>query len=295
MQQIADFAQGGSLLDPVASDFQIPVFNQNATKITGSIMSQDSSPSNGVAGTLITVAGGLTATGNLTINGTAAIDGDVGIGSLTTTTTIGSTLLLGGPIKDQAGASATASGQILVSSGAGQGVSWQTYTGGLTFKGNWNASTNTPTLVSGTGTTGEFYIVSVAGSTNLDGITDWEVGDWAVFTEQGAVDAWEKVDNTSVLTGSGTANTLTMWNGTTTLTDAPLLISGAYLQTQAVGLSPSANTLDLGGPTSANYWNNVNAANLVLTGGVTNTLLPGTNNSIDLGSSTLAWRDLYLD
>ena len=295
MQQIADFAQGGSLLDPIATDFQIPVFNQNATKITGSIMSQDSSPSNGVAGTLITVAGGFTATGNLIINGTATIDGDVGIGSLTTTTTIGSTLLLGGPIKDQAGASATASGQILVSSGAGQGVSWQTYTGGLTFKGNWNASTNSPTLVSGTGVTGEFYIVSVAGSTNLDGITDWEVGDWAVFTEQGAVDAWEKVDNTSVLTGSGTANTLTMWNGTTTLTDAPLLVDGSFLQTQAVGLSPSANTLDLGGPTSANYWNNVNAANLVLTGGVTNTLLPGANNSIDLGSSTLAWRDLYLD
>ena len=172
MQQIADFAQGGSLLDPVASDFQIPVFNQNASKITGSIMSQDSSPSNGVAGTLITVAGGFTATGNLIIDGTATIDGDVGIGSLTTTTTIGSTLILGGPIKDQAGVSATTAGQILVSSGAGQGVSWQTYTGGLTFKGNWNASTNTPTLVSGTGVTGEFYIVSVAGSTNLDGITD---------------------------------------------------------------------------------------------------------------------------
>ena len=295
MQQIADFAQGGSLLDPVASDFQIPVFNQNASKITGSIMSQDSSPSNGNAGTLITVAGGFTATGNLIIDGTATIDGDVGIGSLTTTTTIGSTLLLGGPIKDQAGASATAAGQILVSSGAGQGVSWQTFTGGLTFKGNWNASTNTPTLVSGTGVTGEFYIVSVAGSTNLDGITDWQVGDWAVFTEQGAVDAWEKVDNTSVLTGSGTTNTLTMWNGTTTLTDAPLLVSGAYLQTQAVSLSPSANTLDLGGPTSANYWNNVYAANLVLTGGVTNTLLPGSNDSINLGSSTLAWKDLFLD
>jgi hypothetical protein len=295
MQQIADFAQGGSLLDPIATDFQIPVFNQNASKITGSIMSQDSSPSNGVAGTLITVAGSLTATGNLTVSGQGTIDGDVGLGGATTTTTIPSTLILGGPIKDQTGTNATAPGQILVSSGAGQGVSWQTYTGGLTFKGTWNASTNTPTLVSGTGTTGEFYIVSVAGSTNLDGITDWQVGDWAVFTEQGGVDAWEKIDNTSSLTGSGTANTLAMWDGTNTLTDAPLLVSGSYLQTQAVGLSPSSNTLDLGGPTSANYWNNVNAANLVLTGGVTNTLLPGTNNSIDLGSSTLAWRDLYLD
>jgi len=43
---------------------------------------------------------------------------------------------------------------------------------GLVYKGTWNANTNTPTLASGTGTTGEFYIVSVAGTTNLDGITD---------------------------------------------------------------------------------------------------------------------------
>jgi hypothetical protein len=56
---------------------------------------------------------------------------------------------------------------------------------GLVFKGNWNASTNTPTLTSGVGTVGNYYVVSVAGNTNLDGITDWEVGDWAVFVEVG--------------------------------------------------------------------------------------------------------------
>jgi hypothetical protein len=64
--------------------------------------------------------------------------------------------------------------------------------GGSIFQGTWNASTNTPTLVSSVGTNGYYYIVSVAGSTNLDGITDWKVGDWAIFA--GA--AWEKVDNT---------------------------------------------------------------------------------------------------
>jgi hypothetical protein len=31
---------------------------------------------------------------------------------------------------------------------------------GLVFQGTWNAATNTPTLTSGTGTTGNFYIVS---------------------------------------------------------------------------------------------------------------------------------------
>jgi hypothetical protein len=60
---------------------------------------------------------------------------------------------------------------------------------GLVFQGTWNAATNTPTLTSGTGTTGNFYIVSVAGTTSLDGITDWQVGDWAVFVEQGASDS----------------------------------------------------------------------------------------------------------
>ena len=49
---------------------------------------------------------------------------------------------------------------------------------GLVYQGTWNANTNTPTLASGTGTTGYFYIVSVAGSTNLDGITDWSDRDW---------------------------------------------------------------------------------------------------------------------
>jgi hypothetical protein len=37
---------------------------------------------------------------------------------------------------------------------------------GLVFQGTWNAATNTPTLTSGSGTTGNFYIVSTPGSTN---------------------------------------------------------------------------------------------------------------------------------
>ena len=60
------------------------------------------------------------------------------------------------------------------------------------YAGTWNASTNTPTLASGVGTQGTYYIVSVAGSTNLDGETSWNVGDWAIFSGS----AWEKVDNT---------------------------------------------------------------------------------------------------
>jgi hypothetical protein len=68
--------------------------------------------------------------------------------------------------------------------------------GALSYQGTWNASTNTPTLTSSTGTKGYYYVVSVAGNTNLDGITDWLVGDWAVYN--GTV--WQKVDNTETVT-----------------------------------------------------------------------------------------------
>jgi hypothetical protein len=88
--------------------------------------------------------------------------------------------------------------------------------GALNYKGTWNASTNNPTLTSGVGTKGDYYVVSVAGSTNLDGTTLWGVGDWAVFN--GSI--WQKVDggdsgnfvniSVSSLTGymyaNGTAN-----------------------------------------------------------------------------------------
>jgi hypothetical protein len=79
--------------------------------------------------------------------------------------------------------------KVVSSIGAGGGV------GAVTYKGTWNASTNTPTLVSSQGTQGDYYVVNVAGSTNLDGITDWQIGDWAIFNGN----AWEKVDNTDAV------------------------------------------------------------------------------------------------
>ena len=68
--------------------------------------------------------------------------------------------------------------------------------GALSYQGTWDASTNTPTLTSSVGTKGYYYVVSVAGSTNLNGITDWKVGDWAVYSGT----AWQKIDNTDSVT-----------------------------------------------------------------------------------------------
>ena len=68
--------------------------------------------------------------------------------------------------------------------------------GGSTYKGTWNAATNTPTIVSSVGTGGDYYIVSVAGTTNINGTASWDVGDWIIF--DGTV--WQKVDNTDSVT-----------------------------------------------------------------------------------------------
>jgi len=68
--------------------------------------------------------------------------------------------------------------------------------GGVSYQGAWNASTNSPTLTSSVGTKGYYYVVSVAGSTNLNGVTSWNIGDWAIFNGT----AWEKIDNTDAVT-----------------------------------------------------------------------------------------------
>lgn len=62
--------------------------------------------------------------------------------------------------------------------------------GALIPQGNWNASTNTPDIT-GTTTTGYYWIVSADGSTSLGGITDWKTNDWAIKTATG----WAKIDN----------------------------------------------------------------------------------------------------
>lgn len=62
--------------------------------------------------------------------------------------------------------------------------------GALNYKGTWNANTNSPALASGVGTKGDYYVVSVAGSTALDGISTWYVGDWAAFNGT----AWQRLE-----------------------------------------------------------------------------------------------------
>jgi len=130
--------------------------------------------------------------------------------------------------------------------------------GALNYKGTWNASTNTPTLASGVGTKGDYYVVSVAGSTTLDGISNWGIGDWAVFN--GSV--WQRVEGGADLNGVNLSVT-----GTTTL-------SGLTAST-ALALDASKNVVSV---TNTGTGNNVLATSPTL---VTPTLGAATATSVN--------------
>ena len=284
LSELSTYFGVGSIINPIASDFKLAVFNQGGTKITDSIISQDA-----LAGTSVTIAGNLAANtttlnGFLTVNGGASL----GTGAAGELIAFGSTTRLNAPIQDQLGVVGTLD-QILISDTAGR-VSWQNYTSGLTYTGTWDATNNVTApqgvpIVSSIGTNGEFYIVTVAGNTQLNGqpVTPttppyWNVGDWVVFVENGAAGVWQKIDNTSVLTGTGTDNKIAMWTGgatpSVTLTDS--LIS------QDAG----ASTVTVAGAFTST--GNINGVNITGTGDLSgvNLLLTGTVSlNTQLGNS----------
>jgi hypothetical protein len=69
--------------------------------------------------------------------------------------------------------------------------------GASQYQGTWNASTNTPTIpAAAVGNKGWYYSVSVAGTTNINGINSWAVGDTII--SNGA--AWQKIPNVDSVT-----------------------------------------------------------------------------------------------
>ena len=165
--------------------------NANAVAITGGTISGVTIPASNVTGILGVPNGG---TGASTLTGYVK---GTGTTAMTAAATIPNTDItgLGTASTKDAGA---ANGVATLDAGGKVPVSElpAAVLGALSYQGTWDASTNTPTLTSSVGTKGYYYVVSVAGNTNLNGITDWLVGDWAVYN--GTV--WQKVDNTETVT-----------------------------------------------------------------------------------------------
>lgn len=161
--------------------------------------------------------------------------------------------------------------------------------GALSYQGTWNASTNTPTLTSSVGTKGYYYVVSVAGSTNLDGVTDWLVGDWAVYN--GTI--WQKVDNTDaggdvVGPASATDNAVARYDTTT----------GKLIQNSVVIIDDTGSVTGVNSLTAQSLTVNNNSTlgfsntdTLDVRARILSDLEPNANNAKDIGTSGRNWRD----
>jgi len=115
----------------------------------------------------------------------------------------------------------------------------------LNYKGTWDANANSPALTSSVGTKGDYYVVGTAGATNLNGISNWGVGDWAAFN--GSV--WQRVEGGANLNGVDLSV-----SGTTTL-------SGLTAST-ALALDASKNVVSV---TNTGTGNNVLATSPSIT------------------------------
>lgn len=63
---------------------------------------------------------------------------------------------------------------------------------GFSYKGGWDANTNTPTLSNGSGSNSDYYTVATAGTINIgDGVTLFNIGDWVVYNGS----HWVKLNN----------------------------------------------------------------------------------------------------
>jgi hypothetical protein len=90
----------------------------------------------------------------------------------------------------------------------------------MEYKGTWNAATNTPTLVNGTGNQGDVYLCNVAGTTDFGaGPITFAVGDQAIYS--GTI--WQKAGGS---TGTVTSVAVTETGDALTITGSPITTSG---------------------------------------------------------------------
>jgi hypothetical protein len=167
-------------------------------------------------------------------------------------------------------------------------------TGATIYRGAWDPSGGgygSPDLSGVTQTSGYYYICSAAGTAEPNGTgtepDTWETGDWVIYNDVSGTGQWQKIDNSSVLSGVGTGQTVALWEGAGSITDsetlgnAPITISGnnatfagsvtgvdgTFTGALTVGTTAGSNISML--RTSANYINATNATGYLVfrTGG----------------------------
>jgi len=105
----------------------------------------------------------------------------------------------------------------------------------MEYQGVWNASTNTPTLANGTGSTGDVYRVSVSGNALS---LSFEVGDYIIYNGS----TWEKSDTTdAVASVAGRTGNVTLTSSD--LSDFGTAVSGKFVTRETpTGATNGTNT-----------------------------------------------------
>lgn len=151
--------------------------------------------------------------------------------------------------------------------------------GALNYQGAWNATTNSPTLTSGSGTKGYYYKVSTAGTTAIDGISQWNVGDLIAFNGM----AWDKIDGVAseVISVAGRTGTVVL-----TTSDIGGIASYARLDTaQQYTAQQNAQSATLTDGASISWNLNSQQAASVTLGG--NRTLANPTNMANIGTYVL--------
>jgi hypothetical protein len=149
----------------------------------------------------------------------------------------------------------------------------------VTYLGTWNAATNTPTLVNGTGDAGDMYICNVAGTVNFGaGPVTFAVGDWVLYGSG----TWQKSNGQN---GTVTSVGVSKDGDALSITGSPITTAG----TINIGFTGSNGQYINGEgdlvtfPSLAGYVTSVTAtAPLLSSGGTTPDLsIPAASASVD--------------
>ena len=202
------------------------------TPTSGTVTSVSVATANGFAGTVATgtttpaITITTSVTGILKGNGTTISAATPGVDYLATLPTA-TTSVLGGVKVDGTSISINGSGVISAS-----------VTGAVVFKGTWNASTNTPTLANGVGTSGWQYAVSVGGTQNLGaGSQVYNVGDFVIYDGTSWID----------ISGNNGVSTFNTRAGAVTLTSTDVTAALGYTPIQTTSLSVTTGSASSGG------------------------------------------------
>ena len=252
-----------------------------ATPTTGTVTSV------GGTGTVsgLTLTGTVTTSGSLTLGGTLTLGSLNTLGNAGTATKLAAAVNINGVAFDGSGAitiNAVDSTARVASSllGAVSGVATLDASGKLTtsqipsslvgsivYQGVWNASTNTPTIpAASSGNKGYYYKVSVAGTTAVDGYSNWSLGD--LIISDGA--AWDNVQG-----------------GSSDVVSVSGRVGAVVLTSTDVGLGNVSNTAQLAATQSLAITGDITASATGLSTGTIATTLATVNSNVGtFGSAT---------